>query len=1227
MKKEIYRPYQIILLVLFSMFVNVGGHAFSEGANLPLWLDSFGTFLTSYALGPVCGVIVGVSGNILHGFLNPISFIYSITSVFIAIVVGIMARRGWLETLLKTMSLSVLVTLVSVMISVVLNIAFYDGDVGNEWGNGIVELFSQWGLPRIFCLILGQFYTDFLDKVITLLALYAFIHVYRVMKPFFPRLLGTIPAAQTEKTQGEKNTAPVLLIFFLFLPILAPEKSFSQPRAYNSFAHTVFNKENGLSGGKANDIASTNDGILWIGTYEGLYRHNGHEFRLMNEFESIKAVRCLYVDDEGRLFVGTNDNGLSIIINETVMNVLEEKDGLPADAVRSITRGSNGLYYVGTSEDMAVLSVTDGLCVLATIPQVQTARSVSADENENIAAVDAGGTLFLIRGAEIIWSSAEQNEKFTAAAFVDDGILYAATESNKLLVFHTGGHEAKLSPALSDKIITKKGEIKCGALNHINSFHIFDDVVFLCADNGAGYISQGVFYPLETGVFNNSIDNMCEDYQGNLWFTSSRLGLLKMCETAFSEVYASANLPSSVVNSTARFSGDLYFATDDGLFATDKNTGISLKNSLTEKLSGVRVRCLTVTKDGSLWICTKSRGIICAEHDERKKYGLGNITQLGQGHQFRVSVELSDGTIAAGASDGIAFIRDGEIIEWLGEKDGFENPLVLTLSETNDGLLIAGTDGGGLAVIERNRHPELVDGTIYKISRLIKRTDGLSSNVILRTVNDFDGTDAVSGVFTVTSNGLCYIDFSPNDTDNSAFSCRILSNFPFSNNYDLVVRENKNIFVLSSAGIFIVNRDELLSGKKVDYELLDLKKGLRGSLTANSWNHLDENGDLYLSCDTGVARLNLNTYDKSEHSYRMQLKSILIDGKRHIVQKDIPFVIPAEADTVEIVPEIINYSINTPYISLFFEGLDEKPQVCMQTDLSSVIYTNLRSGEYKFHISVLDSKGRSTVEESVYNLSKTFRIYDYWWFMLYTVGVAMLAIAWLTWYGTSTLQEKRIEKQKHEMESIRQQIRMGNETIFSIANAVEARDKSTGRHSFRVAEYAVLISQMLGFSEEEQTQIRRTGLLHDIGKIGVPDAILNKTCGLSDEEYKVMKTHTLIGGEILKDFTLIPHVDEGARYHHEHYDGTGYPNGLKGEEIPLNARIIGIADAFDAMTANRVYRKALDMDFVINELKKGSGTQFDPGLVEIMLELIDSGKLNVKKTVEESGRKEAGGAQ
>ena len=162
----------------------------------------------------------------------------------------------------------------------------------------------------------------------------------------------------------------------------------------------------------------------------------------------------------------------------------------------------------------------------------------------------------------------------------------------------------------------------------------------------------------------------------------------------------------------------------------------------------------------------------------------------------------------------------------------------------------------------------------------------------------------------------------------------------------------------------------------------------------------------------------------------------------------------------------------------------------------------------------------------------------------------------------------------------------------------------------------MLIAEELGYDEKSKEQLRKAALLHDIGKIGIPDRILNKPERLTDEEYAIMKSHVVKGAEILKSFTLIEHVEEGALYHHERYDGKGYVHGLKGEEIPLNARIIGIADTFDAMTANRIYRKQLDMDYVLNELEKGRGTQFDPELVDIMLRLIADGKIDIQSLYE-----------
>ena len=198
---------------------------------------------------------------------------------------------------------------------------------------------------------------------------------------------------------------------------------------------------------------------------------------------------------------------------------------------------------------------------------------------------------------------------------------------------------------------------------------------------------------------------------------------------------------------------------------------------------------------------------------------------------------------------------------------------------------------------------------------------------------------------------------------------------------------------------------------------------------------------------------------------------------------------------------------------------------------------------------------------------------------------------------------KELLSQKEELRE------MAMQTIMTIANTIDAKDEYTRGHSRRVSEYSAAIAQELGYAGDELRDIRFIGLLHDIGKIGVPDNVLNKPGRLTDEEYQLMKDHTTTGGEILKDITMIKGLDVGAKYHHERFDGKGYPEGLKGDEIPEIARIIGVADAYDAMTSNRVYRHHLELDRVVEELEKGKGKQFDPRACSAILKLIREERL------------------
>ena len=179
------------------------------------------------------------------------------------------------------------------------------------------------------------------------------------------------------------------------------------------------------------------------------------------------------------------------------------------------------------------------------------------------------------------------------------------------------------------------------------------------------------------------------------------------------------------------------------------------------------------------------------------------------------------------------------------------------------------------------------------------------------------------------------------------------------------------------------------------------------------------------------------------------------------------------------------------------------------------------------------------------------------------------------------------------------------EIVTSLASAIDAKDTYTNGHSGRVATYSREIAKRLGYDERGQDEIYMMGLLHDVGKIGVPDAVITKPGRLTEEEFAQIKSHPAKGARILQAIGELPKLAVGARWHHERYDGRGYPDGLKEREIPEEARIIAVADAYDAMTSNRSYRRSMDQKAVREQIEKGKGTQFDPRFADIMIQMID----------------------
>lgn len=970
---------------------------------------------------------------------------------------------------------------------------------------------------------------------------------------------------KTCKNILKKSIFLLFVIFVLNISVFAEKK-------FNHYIKSTYNSKNGLNIGTANAIVKTDDGVLWLGTYAGLYRYTGKDFKWMKEFKSVKTVNCLFTDKKSRLWIGTNGEGISICENEKITQVFTKKDGLSSNSIRCITESNDGLFYVGTSDNLAILEFIDGkLTLKAEIPEISYANSISSSKNGIIAVTTNAGELFILRNQTILEKKFKKS-KYNCCSFSENSKLYTGNSKNNIEIFNIS----------NNKLVSEKN-LNLDSLNRINSISFLkNEGFFVCSDTGAGFFDlEENFSLIDTENFNSSIEHVEVDYQGNIWFTSSRLGLLSLSKSVFTEWDGFYKKTKNIVNSVEEFNGILFVGTDIGLdFINSSEITAELENFV-KSFSKIRIRFLHKDSKNNLWICTSNDGLFKISSDYKITHFSEKNGTLG--NSFRTLIELKNGTIVAAGNLGITYIHNEKVEFTIGKDDGLVNPKILTLCSTDEKInseneiIFAGTDGNGIAKIVNK-----------KVEKIFSQDDGLSSEVILRIVKNSSKNE----LFIVTGNGICYSE--------NLDKFKNIENFPYYNNFDLIQGNNQKIFVLSSAGVFVVNESELLNGEKLNYFLLDEKKGLRKKITPNSWTYIDENNNLYLCGNSGITSFNMNNFDNSANLYKLIFNSYSIDGKIISVASDKSIKIDKNAKKIEFMPEILNYSVDDPVISYKLEGFDSDETENFYSHFSSIVYTNLPAGIYNLNISILNARNRNVIYKSNFLIQKEKKFYDSVWFKIFFYVV----IAVLVWFITWIILKKYLKRTKLELE-------LANKTILTIAKTVDAKDENTSQHSERVSEYSVLIAKKLGFSNEQCENLRKIALLHDIGKIAIPDKVLNKPSQLTDKEYEIMKSHVLRGAEILKNFTVIDDVYVGALYHHERWDGTGYLKGLKGEEIPLNARIIGISDAFDAMTQNRVYRKKLDLSYTISELKRCSGTQFDPKLVDILLKLIESGEIKV----------------
>ncbi len=949
------------------------------------------------------------------------------------------------------------------------------------------------------------------------------------------------------------------------------------------FSAVLYDNTNGLPTSEANAIAETSEGFIWIGSYGGLIRYDGNTFTRMDSTTGLSSVKCLFVDSRDRLWIGTNDNGVAVM-ERGELRKWGKLDGMKSAHTRAITEDRDGNIYIATTCGIVLIDADGNLRMMEDegIAEVNM-RDLRMGSDGIIYGLTNFGDLLRIRdGALLDFLSAEDTGVKGAGSILPDpeepGKIYF--EATDFYLYH----------ARYDGILTEMEQIDIQPLNYVQQMEYIDGKIWICSSYGIGVLDEGKLHVLENMPMSNSVGHVMTDYQGNLWFTSTRQGVMKLVPNQFSNLFERFGLEKRVVNSTCLCDGKLFVATDMGLLVLDENgpvsalpltkaataSGVDMEaDDLIALLDGVRIRSIISDSKGRLWISTwRKYGVL--------RYDKGELTAFTQddgmlSNSMRAVSEREDGSILVALTGGVNVIRDDRIVESYGEKEGITDTESLCVTEGTNGDIVLGSNGGGLYIINGSG------------VRNINVEDGLPSDIVMRLKPDPQN----KVIWMVTSSAIAFM--TPD------YQITTVEKFPYPNNFDLFENSKGDMWVLSSNGIYVVPAEEMLANGEINPVFYSLANGLSCIATANSYSGLTPEGELYIAGSSGVCQVNIEKSFEDVNNLKMTVPFIDADAVRLYPEEDGSFVIPADTHKLTVYSYVYNYSLTDPQVSYQLEGFDENSVTMRRGELTPMDYTNLRGGTYHFDMQLKDAMGRGNKDMSV-RIVKQKSFYEEAWFYIASGLAALLLTAAVIRYYIRNRMQKLEKKNRETMTFVR-------EITEAFAKVIDMKDKYTNGHSSRVAQYTRMLAEEMGCDDETVEKYYRIALLHDIGKIGVPMEVLNKPGKLTDEEFEIIKSHTSLGYETLKDISIMPELAIGAGAHHERPDGRGYPNRLKGDEIPKVAQIIAVADCFDAMYSNRPYRKRMNFEKVVSIIKEVSGTQLAPDVVDAFVRLVEKGGL------------------
>lgn len=976
----------------------------------------------------------------------------------------------------------------------------------------------------------------------------------------------------------------------------APDAELSQILPFDLFDNgynysaVVYDNKNGMPTSEANAIVQTSEGFIWIGSYGGLVRYDGNRFERV-AVDGISGVKSLYHDSKKRLWIGATSNGAAMMDNGAV-RYWGEDEGFVSGAIYSISEDSGGTVYIASRNGLAYFD-GDSRIVFIDDERIKdkSIRDMKKGNDGLVYVLDADNNVFTVRDGKV--------QGFCSCEIIDAVCILPDPENPGNLIV-CWQNSAAYCEMTNDKLVTKK-TFGSDILSNIQDIEYIGSKIWICTGKGI-YLSfpddYKTLFRLQNLPPTSLIGHVMQDHQGNYWLTSSRQGIMKIVPNYFDDIYADFYMDDNVVNSVCMYNDQLLSATDTGIDLIDINgyqAPIYLeelyydgslsrisddKSSVSDFFRNMRIRSAVCTSDHSLWISTTGDGLYCIEGKRVYRFDsdADNEDERLSSNRLRTVREAKDGSLLIIGKNGLDIMKNRKVIRSYGEKDGIRNTDILSLEEgLNDDILL-GSNGDGIYVIDKN-------GSVKNLGKKY----GLTSGDVMRIKKD-----RKRDIFwIITEDSIAYM--------TGDYNITAVTHFPCKNNFDLYQNSKDDTWVLSCDGIYVVPTEQMISDEdNMNCEYYGTANGLMRITTANSYSALTSDGELYIAGNTGVTMVNIDEAFQEPVEIKIAVPFVEADGTKLYPDKNGDFTIPSHVIKLTVYAYVFNYSLTTPQITYRLDGLDSRKTTVSQSTLVPIDYTNLHGGEYSFVIDAADLLSKRQYNQTV-KITKEKYLYEEVWFWIIIVISSILIVAGIFMLIMYFRMKKLNKKNRDSMLLV-------HEISEAFAKVIDMKDAYTNGHSTRVAKYTAMLAEELGYNKETIEKFYHIALLHDIGKVGVPSEVLNKPGKLTDEEFQIIKSHTSMGYETLEGISIMPELALGAQAHHERPDGKGYPNHLKGDEIPRVAQIIAVADCFDAMYSNRPYRKRMNFEKAVSIIKEASGSQLTADVVEAFLRLVDKGE-------------------